>query len=253
VGIRYAVSLWNYTHYANPPSLERITATLRQHGYGIELWGAWGDEKDLYDEIGRQRLQVATQGMLCSLHTTMDATTMELQTKQIDTAAAIGAKVIVLHPSDLMAKGTKVLDVGLTRDAVAYAGKKGVRLALENGRLAFLAEAADKVDGLGICLDVGHVYLNGETMADFLGALKKRLIHLHIQELLSEAELEHLPGTMKDHYIPGTGSIPRADWELLARTLHEIAFDGMAVFEIQPRKPLQTALLGRLYIEELLA
>lgn len=56
---------------------------------------------------------------------------------------------------------------------------------------------------------------------------------------------------MRDHYIPGTGGIPRADWELLARTLHEINYDGIAVFEVQPRRPLQTALLTRQLMQSL--
>lgn len=249
--IRYSVSLWNYTHYADAPSLERICASLREHNYGIEVWSNWRDEKDLYDEAGRRRLTAALQGMQVSLHTTMDSNTFERQKKQIDAAAAVGAGVIVLHPTDLAPKGSSTLDVPLTRDAVAYAREHGVRLALENGHQEFLEEAVSKVDGLNVCLDVGHIYLHAESMADFLAALKSKLIHLHIQDLMLDIEQKELPGTMKDHYIPGTGSIPRADWELLARTLHEINYDGIAVFEVQPRRPLQTALLTRQLMQSL--
>jgi sugar phosphate isomerase/epimerase len=252
VHIAHAVSLWNYTHYTDSPSLERICASLREHGYGIEVWPTWRDEKDLFDETGRRRLKSALQGMPVTLHTTMEANTIELHKKQIDAAAAVGAGVVVIHPTDLMPKGASRPDLALTRDAVSYAHEKGVRLALENGKLAFLAEAANSVEGLGICLDVGHVYLNHESMSHFLNELKSRLIHLHIQELLSEIEIARLPGTMKDHYIPGTGTIPRSDWELLARTLHEIDYSGAAVFEIQPRRPLQTALLGKVFLDNLL-
>jgi sugar phosphate isomerase/epimerase len=251
VRISYSVSLWNYTHYADAPSLERICASLREYGYGIEVWPAWHDDKDLFDVPGRQRLKHALQGMPVTLHTTMEANTIDRHKKQIDAAAAAGAGLVVIHPTDLAPKGSSTLDVALARDAVAYGHENGVRLALENGRQAFLVEAANKVDGLGICLDVGHVYLHQETMSGFLNELKGRLIHLHIQELLSEVEMERLPGTMKDHYIPGTGSIPRADWELLVRTLREIDYDGMAVFEIQPRRPLQTALLARCFLNDL--
>jgi sugar phosphate isomerase/epimerase len=252
VHIDYSVSLWNYTHYADSPSLERIAASLRAHSYGIELWGNWRDEKDLYDETGRARLKAALHGMQVSMHSTMDANTIERQQKQIDTAAAIGAGVIVLHPSDLRPTGTTTLDVALARDAVAYAQAKGVRLALENTReISFLVDAMTKVDGMRICLDVGHVYLADAVMADVLAAIKHRLIHLHIQDLLSPLEVTHLPGIMKDHYIPGTGGIPRPDWELLAQTLQEIDFNGAAVLEIQPRKPLQTALLTKTFLHGL--
>ncbi len=88
-------------------------------------------------------------------------------------------------------------------------------------------------------------------MSKFLDALKERIIHLHIQDVLSEAEAR-LPCTGKDHYIPGTGGIPDKDWNLFATTLQEINFQGIAVFEIQPRNPLQTAFLGRTFMRTLL-
>ncbi len=249
--ITYAISLWDYTHYADSPSIERICASLREHGYGIELWPTWRDEQDLYDEIGRRRLVAALQGMPVTLHTTMTANTIELHKKQIDAAAAVGASLVVLHPTDLAPKGASAPDLALTRAAVAYASEKGVRLALENGKFGFLAEAASNVEGLGICLDVGHIYLNHESMAVFLGELKSRLIHLHIQDLMSDVEMAALPRQMKDHYIPGTGSIPRSDWELLARTLHEVDFNGTAVIEVQPRRPLQVGLLTKMFFQDL--
>jgi sugar phosphate isomerase/epimerase len=250
MNITYAVSLWNYTHYSDSPSIERICASLRAHGYGIEVWPEWHDEKDLFDEAGRLRLKAALQGMPVTLHTSMVANSFDRHKKQIDAAKAVGAPLVVIHPSDLYVAGTKTLDAALARDAVAYGHEQGVLLALENGQRTFLVDAASKVDGLRVCLDVGHVYLGRELMSEFLAALKDRLIHLHIQELLSEIELAELPATMKDHYIPGTGTIPRADWDLLGRTLHEIDYKGTLVFEIQPRRPLQTALLGKQFLHE---
>jgi sugar phosphate isomerase/epimerase len=249
--IKYSVSLWNYSHYANVPSLERIITLLREQGYGIELWGSWrGDKKDLFDEVGRRGLKQVLQGMTVSLHTA-GANTFDLHKKQIEAAADLGAEVVVLHPSDFVSRDNSNLDVSLACKAVAYASEHGVRLALENGQLPFLANAIEKVEGLGICLDVGHVYLTSDPMSKFLDALKERIIHLHIQDVLSEAE-DGLPCTGKDHYIPGSGGIPDKDWNLFATTLGEINFQGIAVFEIQPRNPLQTALLGRTFMRELL-
>ncbi len=137
---------------------------------------------------------------------------------------------------------------------MAYASEKGVKLALENTKpwkLRDIAGAIDNVEGLGICLDVGHVYLREEPMREFLNALKERITHLHLQEIYSELE-SGLPLTGPDHYIPGTGGIPREDWELLFATLREIDFQGMGVFEIRPRNPLQTALLARDFVQGLI-
>lgn len=248
--IRYAVSLWNYGHYANVPSLERVLALLRDQGYGVELWGAWQEERDLFDLVGRARLKHALAGMEVSLHTA-GANTLELHQKQVDAAAYLGAEVVVIHSDDLFTGDTPSLDIALARKVVSYASRNGVRIALENGKLPVLMNAIQNVEGLSICLDVGHVYLVEGHMSEFLDALKGRLIHLHLQDILPEAE-SHLPLTGRDHFIPGTGGIPREDWELLITTLEHIDFQGMAVFEIQPRNPLQTALLGRTFVQRLI-
>ncbi len=101
--LKYAVSLWNYYHYKNVPSVERILALLRDQGYGIEFWGEWQEEKDLFDPIGRKRLKHALEGMQVSLHSA-GGRTMELHMKQIDTAAYLGAEVIVIHVNNITGK-----------------------------------------------------------------------------------------------------------------------------------------------------
>ena len=248
--IKYSVSLWNYFHYSNVPSLERLITLLREQDYGIELWGSWREEKDLFDEVGRKRLKDILQGMKVSLHTA-GADTFDLHKKQIDAAVDFGAEVVVLHRDDLVSKDNSNLDVHLTWQAVKYAAKHGVKIALENGELPFLVNAIEKVEGLGVCLDVGHVYFTSDPMSKFLYALKERIIHLHIQDILPKSE-SNLPHTDEDHYVPGTGGIPDADWKLVVRTLKEIDFQGIAVFEIRPRNPLQTALLGTNFMQKLL-
>jgi sugar phosphate isomerase/epimerase len=149
-------------------------------------------------------------------------------------------------------ENTKQLDIPLGQYVVEYAHSLGLHVALENGQLPFLKEAVDQVPGLEICLDIGHVYLVDESMQAFLDTFKSKIIHLHIQETLSQPErfLVGEDGIIVDHYTPGTGGIPKEDWSLLFDTLDEINFDGMAVFEIQPRKPLQTAFLGKKFMEE---
>ena len=248
--IKFSVSLWTYYHYADVPSLERTITLLREQGYGIELWGTWKDEKDLYDEIGRKRLKNILQDISVSLHTA-GANTLDLHKKQIDAAADLGAGIIVIHPDDILSGNKKDVDIELCRKAVAYATEHNVRLALENGELPFLIKALENVNGLDICLDVGHVYFTADPMKKFLDALKKRIIHLHIQDILPKTE-PLVPHNFGDHYIPGTGGIPEMDWKLIATTLKEINFNGTAVFEIHPRDPFQTAFLGKNFIQNLL-
>ena len=257
--IDYAISLWNYSHYANQPSLERILADVRHEGYGIELWGSCWNEPDLYDEIGRNRLKAALDGMHVSLHSAGFRPVDALQQKQIDAAACWGADVIVLHPEDLYLPQTTP-DWAFARRIVDYAAERGVKLALENGGLAFLTEAFAQVPGLYCCLDVGHVYLNywpipsgqGRLMQQFLDACKHRLIHLHLQDLCHPS-MRSLRSAWDDHYTSGTGGIPVEDWQLLWSTLQEINFHGTAVYEIHPPSPLETAFQAKESLDRLLS
>ncbi|MHC4983587.1 MAG: sugar phosphate isomerase/epimerase family protein [Planctomycetota bacterium] len=250
--ITYSISQWNFFHYANQPSLERVIASVREQGYGFELWGSWADERDLYDEVGRRRLAGPLAGMAVSLHTGFGyAENFERYKNMIDTAAHLKAKAVVLHPGDLSAGETNGPDAELVKRAAEYGRLRGVTLTLENGSFEFLAAAFGMSDSLGFCLDVGHVYFEKHTMREYLDAFKSRLVHLHVQEVLPADEAT-IPRVFSDHYIPGTGGIPIEDWKLLVETLKEIDYHGIAVFEIQPRNPLQTAFLGTRFMENLL-
>jgi sugar phosphate isomerase/epimerase len=250
--IAYSISQWNYFHYSNQPSLERVIDAVRQQGYGFELWGSWGDESNLYEEIGRKRLGAALKGVTVSMHTSFGyAQNFERYKGFIDTAAFLKAKAVVLHPGDLASDEAKGPDKEIVARNAEYAARRNVRLTLENGNFDFLAKAFEMCPHLGFCLDVGHVYLEGRKMGEYLDAFKGRLVHLHIQEILSPDEVD-VPCQFTDHYIPGTGGIPAEDWNLLAATLKEIDYEGIAVFEIHPRNPLQTAFLATRFFEKVL-
>lgn len=249
--IQYSISLWNFSHYARVASLEQELGRIRELGYGVELWGQWRDIRDLYSEPLRPRLKAALGDMPVSLHTAI-VQGFPVQKAQVDAAHDLGARVLVVHSDEFYADGRDTLDVTLCRDVVAYAAERGVCIALENGQLPFLEQAIAEVDGLKICLDVGHVYLTDVPMRDFLIALKSHIVHLHLQDVLSAAETE-IPHAGADHYMLGTGGIPSEDWELLTATLQEIGFEGTAVFEIQPRNPYQTARLGMNFFQSMLS
>ena len=248
--IQYAISLWNFSHYPGTGTLEQELGRIRELGYGVELWAQWQGGPSLYGKSERARLKAALGGMPVSLHSAI-VRSFDDQRAQIDAAQDLGASVLVVHSDEFYAGDGRELDVTLCRDVVAYAGERGVRIALENGQLPFLERALAAVEDLRICLDVGHVYLTDEPMQAFLDGLKGHIAHLHLQDILAPAEVG-LPGAGMDHYTPGTGGIPVEDWHLLAATLQEIDFGGTAVFEIRPRYPYQTASLGRRFFDGLL-
>ncbi len=225
--IDYRISMWNYTHYARTGSFEEVIRQISENGYGVEIWPSFKEEKDLFGESQREWLKKLLEGINTSMHGS-SVNTLDGHKSQIDTAAYIGADVIVVHPGNLKIHGD--VDYDFAGEVVAYAKERNVTIALENGPLNALEKAMERMDDLKICLDTGHVYFTTAPMSDYLKILKPRLTHLHLQDTL--------PGT--DHYTLGTGTIPKSDWQLLWDTLHEIDFKGAGIFEIRPRTPLQT-------------
>ncbi len=249
--IRFAVSTWNYTHYASIAPLDAIINELRVHDYGIEMWPSWGWEAALKDHATRLRLRETLSGMAVSMHTG-GVSSREEHAAQIDAAAELGATVLVLHPSDIcIPEDEDRPDVPLARWVAAYAEDRGVKAALENGQFPFIEETLESVAGMNACLDVGHVYLTDQPMSRFLDVMAPRLVHLHLQDTRSALEMT-LNDAPKDHCIPGTGGIPDADWQLFVARLRQIDFEGTAVLEIRPRSVLQSALLGRTFVSSLL-
>jgi len=224
----YRVSLWNYYHYSSVPSLERVIADVKAQGYGIELWPAWQQERNLYTELYYEPVKAMLRGVRASLHSS-GPQDFEGHKAEIDFAAYVGADRIVVHPDHLKVNVEKP-DFALARDVLEYGRTKGVAIVLENGQLEELVRTIEAIPEFGICLDTGHVYFTSHTMKDFVDALKPRIAHLHLQDTLEES----------DHYILGTGIIPRTDWEYLWAALAEMRFHGPAVFEIRPRTVLRS-------------
>lgn len=262
--IRYAISLWDFDHYTFVPPIEELIPMIRQAGFGLELWSSWhhGRDVDFFSPEWRRILKPLVEGMPLSFHGSGRATTFEAHCRQIDAAADLGAAVIVIHaayvplprsdrdPGSARGRAAAPVNEDLLGRILDYAGKAGVRIALENGSLDGLKQAAARFPSLGLCLDIGHLYNGGLTMSA-VAPLKHRLIHLHLQEPLPKREAS-LPLSCQDHYMLGIGGIPRRDWELLASMLRETDFNGMAVFELRPLNVFQNAMRGEAFLEQLM-
>ena len=87
--IEYAVSIWNHNHHASVGRLEDEIALIREQDLGVELWGTWRHERDLYSEENRARLRPVLEGMTVSLHSAFGAS-WDRHQRQIEAAAARG-------------------------------------------------------------------------------------------------------------------------------------------------------------------
>ncbi len=142
-----------------------------------------------------------------------------------EVALALGARVVVHHPTARATDDTERLDAELS--ALAGAWQPGFRFALENlaGRAQMDAVLA-LVDQLGperagVCVDTGHANLHADLGAPLaLQLAGARLITTHLQD-------NH--GQHDEHRPPGDGDI---DWTAVGDAIAEIGYQGCLMLEL---------------------
>lgn len=239
--LNYLLSVWGYEAYAEPKKLEDAVADAVRAGCGVEVWPSWREEKNLFGIENRERLVWLLQDIPSSLHGAGEVTTLEGHINQIEAARDTKSSVVVVHSYSLVPPELG-RDYAMAREVVACAAEQGVTIALENdvrpGSLDDLAEALERVPGLGACLDVGHVFVAGDApLVNCLRRLGRRIAHLHLQDVY----LRGLERPGDSHRPPGQCDISDADWRLLLLTLRNIEYDGFAVIEVRPFTPGEIA------------
>jgi sugar phosphate isomerase/epimerase len=127
----------------------------------------------------------------------------------------------------------------------------GVRVALElmgNGLstapvLVDLLERNFEGANLGICMDVGHAHLLGDT-AEAIEITSEYLVTTHIHDN---------GGRDDDHLVPFQGTI---DWAAAVMAFEKIGYDGVLMYEVKnaqtPHATLAKAQSARRKLEELM-
>ena len=127
----------------------------------------------------------------------------------------------------------------------------GVRVALEvmgnslstAQALVNLLERSFDGTNLGICMDVGHAHLLGDT-ADAIETASEYLITTHIHDNRRQSD---------DHLVPFQGSI---DWPGTVMAFEKMGYDGVLMYEVanteSPRTVLSRATGARKRLEALM-
>jgi sugar phosphate isomerase/epimerase len=126
----------------------------------------------------------------------------------------------------------------------------GVRIAVEvipndlSGAGSIVHFVESDLDGVGICLDVGHAHLDGDVI-DAVETVSEHLIATHVHDNRGHSD---------DHLLPFDGTI---DWAGTLLAVQKVGYDGPFMFEIVPkgstRETLARARKARQRIEELMA
>ena len=163
--------------------------------------------------------------------------------RSLEIASIVGAKAIVVHPMQYLyymnnVEFLKKENVEFYKDLLPYAEKFGIVMLTENmwqnnpnnksiiqstcAEAKEFAEYVDMIDSpyLKACLDIGHTYLTGESVANMIKTLgKDRLFGLHIHDV---------DGIRDNHTLPYTRNV---DFAEMSDTLAEIGYEGDITFE----------------------
>ena len=153
-------------------------------------------------------------------------------------ASMLEADVLVVHLGfprprldetyDRVIEGVVELNVEIARRLAEVGEEYGVKVAFENcvepwfgaspADLLLLLEEAD-VQGLGVCLDTGHLNVNGLDVAGSIRRLGDAIIATHLHDN---------DGRYDQHLPPLAGSI---DWREVLKAFREIKFDKPLIYE----------------------
>ena len=127
----------------------------------------------------------------------------------------------------------------------------GVKVALEvmgnhlstAPDLIDILEAAFDGTDLGICMDVGHAHILGDT-AEAIETTSEYLVTTHIHDN---------QGRSDDHLVPFQGNI---DWAATIMAFEKIGYDGVLMYEVKaaesPRAVLERAVAARRRLDALM-
>ncbi|HSK09694.1 MAG TPA: sugar phosphate isomerase/epimerase family protein [Vicinamibacterales bacterium] len=161
---------------------------------------------------------------------------------------------ITASPGEPNANSRAAAERSLAEIAEA-AAEVGVRVALEvipnalstPQALARLIEEdleAPAGQGVGICLDTGHAFLQGD-LADAIDLLAGDLVTTHVHDNRGKAD---------DHLVPFEG---RIDWPTAVMTLQKVGYEGLYLLELAntstPREVLQKSVDARRRLEDIVA
>lgn len=233
MNIRYVVSTKVFWWREHNLSFEQECEFLRSLGFGVEIWPTMrGTDECRFQRRNWDRLQLATEGMLVSLHSRQDRPNLEQWDEQLQCAKLLGGHMV----TDLAGMGitgdVSTANWSFAGEVVKLAEKYEVPMYIENGHLPMLQDVGRQFSSLRYCIDTGHAYLDPEhTFIEYVNALAERTGYIHFTDNYGRGQ-EH------EHEPPGVrGGMPRENWDYLLKHLGKYDHDVIGALEMYPCLP----------------
>ena len=247
--LKLSASTFVYYRYPLDEAIRRM-ATL---GYkGVELWGGRPHAycEDMNErKIGELRRLMADMNVsisnfipaqfrypvnIAAPELDMRTASVEYLKRSIDTAAALGAPSVSLCPGySLYGQGRERAWQAMLesmRILCSYAKDLPLTLLLEPGNRHETDLVITLEDGLrairdlgvpiGLCVDTGHCFVNGESLSDVVSLVRDVSCHYHIDDN---------NGLTDDHMVPGDGKMR---YEIFLRSLLSSGYSGFLAVEL---------------------
>lgn len=196
---RFGIQYPDYFDHRNAYELETLVTALRASGIRVNsIHAPFGPSVDISSPLD----EVHERGV-------------DSLIESIEFASVTGARLVVVHASDVLAGGVwKRMDRarGVLREMASVAEESGVIIALENLPPGYLGHTPEEiltlVEGtrsaaVRVCFDTGHANMSG-CFAEFAEALLPYSAQAHLHDNDGSRDL---------HGFPGTGNI---DWHAFA-------------------------------------
>jgi len=193
---------WHTDFIYTESEVAQIKAWLGEFGLQLlDLHAATGQEKNWASDVEYQRQAGVDQVK-----------------NRIDMTARLGGAVTIMHLPIEPGHEQFRRSMDELRD---FARERGVRIALENGKLEAIewAMAEFEPEFAGLCYDSGHGNI-GWMSLETLETYKDRLISVHLHDNDGKDDL---------HHLPFSGTI---DWERLTRILATSGYAGPISMEV---------------------
>lgn len=250
LGVSHLEVIYDMPHFPLGLDVERLRGLrelIDSHGLGVTVHASFWDLNPMSHHPALRDLTRAQVG------------------EGISACDILGGSVVTVHPGrcwfreneeifERAKRWYKEFIAGCSRQAQEL----GIRLAIETGAyhadyprtIEEFGELVEDLEGLGVTLDVGHVYLGAkmgenpspqDAVIETIGEAKNWLVNVHLHD-------NH--GFGDEHLVPGRGEI---DFERVLGALKGSNYDGPLVLEPwNPSDPLVAAREGLEHIKSLL-